>query len=30
MNYLFFNDKNPLPANALQGDEAVISYLKLK
>lgn len=25
-----FNDKNPLPANALQGDEAVISYLKLK
>jgi dienelactone hydrolase len=25
-----FNDKHPLPANALQGDEAVIKYLNLK
>ena len=25
-----FNHKNPLPANALLGDEAVISHLKLK
>ena len=25
-----FNDNNPLPANALQGDEDVISFLKLK
>jgi len=25
-----FNDKNPMPANALQGDEAVLKYLNLK
>ena len=25
-----FNDKHPLPANALQGDEAVMKYLNLK
>lgn len=25
-----FNDKHPLPANALQGDEAVLKYLNLK
>jgi dienelactone hydrolase len=27
---LVFNDKHPLPANALQGDEAVMKYLNLK
>lgn len=25
-----FNDKNPMPSNALQGDEAVLNYLDLK
>jgi len=27
---LVFNDKNPMPANALKGDEAVLKYLNLK
>ena len=26
---MIFNDKNPIPANALKGDDAVIGYLKL-
>ena len=27
---MVFNDKNPLPANALQGEDAVMKYLNLK
>lgn len=26
---MIFNDQNPIPANALKDDEAVIAYLKL-